>query len=767
MSKAIRWQVPFVSLKGDEYRVDIYDEGWIGAVTPLVAGANPFMTDEASDSDFFAPVRGQSGTMSLIDMDGSTLRALVPENNLSRPVILRRKQGAVWVREWQGFISCETYAVSYQSTPQSIDLQLLSVIQAMDSMHVDQESLVGMKSIREILSTVFDMVNDEMPDMIAYVCWPNTDSDILNKILNTSILYDQNEVANEDSTTYMATGMSAKKILEMICTFMGWTAREQDNTIYLQRLMDKTAVKRATLAVFEAGTTVNNTAQNTIVMSELEYRGADHQRSTTQGAKSVAVEANTSGKSFTFNLPSVPAGDMKISDKALMTPETSTNEMNAYVAQLRQSDIYSIITMHYFVGTQKSGQNGSVNLGINKAVYAPSISGQYPSIDSVIGMDWWKNERVMDLGTTPVTPLTEAYARSVDVMAGAFYAKMNLYEPDAGSGEEVYHEYQDGVLLSTFNMPYNPNAGIAPIFTQQTVVQHTFTKGYFNLNTAMTVFYCMTRTEAQSDLTYKTYGYSCYTREPKKDLGGLRMYMVLKVGNKYWTGSSWTTSYSAFLGNFGDGNNFYKNWDETFLVKETDGMLIPVADSDNLTGVVEFSILSAAFGGANEAYSSAIDKMPYGMFMSRMDIDYIYTSDDIRNNRKANNYYRVLGTKFSDEISVQTDLATDMHNVPSPHIIRTSEEETASSILYWTNVIRGGSVQSVQLPKRPESDLMDRLEKFYMKARTTIELIVERPATALPVTRITGYDGKTYAPLSESRDWGMDTSTIRMIEEPE
>ena len=57
MAKNIRWQIPFVSIQGVHYRVDIYDEqdgSWSG-ITELQAGEKPFVTNEDASEDFSIP----------------------------------------------------------------------------------------------------------------------------------------------------------------------------------------------------------------------------------------------------------------------------------------------------------------------------------------------------------------------------------------------------------------------------------------------------------------------------------------------------------------------------------------------------------------------------------------------------------------------------------------------------------------------------------------------------------------------------------------
>ena len=112
MAKTIRWQIPFVSLSGTQYRVDIYDEGTFTPVQ-LTAGPTPFVTDEDNSDDFFAPVRSQTGIIEVVTKlpNGGTLdiNDMLPANNIDHPVRLVSISGSTETIEWQGFMSCEAY----------------------------------------------------------------------------------------------------------------------------------------------------------------------------------------------------------------------------------------------------------------------------------------------------------------------------------------------------------------------------------------------------------------------------------------------------------------------------------------------------------------------------------------------------------------------------------------------------------------------------------------------------------------------------------
>ena len=76
MTRAKRWTIPFKSLNGTNCRIDIYDEGWSGAVTELstanantpgVAAADPFYYEENNDESLLEVIRYRTGYINLVE----------------------------------------------------------------------------------------------------------------------------------------------------------------------------------------------------------------------------------------------------------------------------------------------------------------------------------------------------------------------------------------------------------------------------------------------------------------------------------------------------------------------------------------------------------------------------------------------------------------------------------------------------------------------------------------------------------------------------
>jgi hypothetical protein len=147
--------------------------------------------------------------------------------------------------------------------------------------------------------------------------------------------------------------------------------------------------------------------------------------------------------------------------------------------------------------------------------------------------------------------------------------------------------------------------------------------------------------------------------------------------------------------------------------------------------------------------------------ISRLNMSYEAKEDPNLTDRGENHYFRLLGTNFRDEISIDTELASTLNNRPSPSLIMNSETEAMTELNYGTD----------QVPdmRRPEVDLLNRLADYYKAARHRLSLIVAHPTAApLPLLRLNGIspDNRKYLPLAEERDWQQETCTLTCFETP-
>ena len=736
MAKNIRWQIPFVSIQGIHYRVDIYDEGTFTPVQ-LTAGPTPFVTDEDASDDFFHPVRSQSGTLQVCTLkpDGTyiTLDELLPSNNIARPVKLWRilGGGAVGILEWQGFLSCEAYSQDYTGIPQILDLPLISVLEAMASVEVDQTKLSGLNTVGSTIQKLLEIFIDK--EGISYfsqyyIPTAARGRNIVGKYIDATVLFNQKEYNNENSVAYIIKGLSIKDCLERIAVYMGWCCREVSKSLYFFAANENIGYLR----YFKNGEFWLMDAMDTSIVSNdvaaLLWAGVDHRRTVQQGAKSVEVVAAIRKYELQIELPGFPAGDIS----------TYYNEMNNNV----ESEYWSKVWW-YMVASKNINAYGNLKLGfwaLDKSTFGYNCSNYGASnlIDVLAHMWQAGSESSAKQGL---------YGSICRFHAGAFFTR-EAFDDE----EKQTHDTSDGLhcVFFPYTLPNESGSDTPPNFDpaqvgyiaqMSSIVPFWANGGYLNLTTSYELIYYAW-----------SVGGAHVAHVGDNDDREWRIGMRLQFGENYWNGTTWQSAPCLFEARFTKGN-FKGNWDDSMLIKKTDGLLVPITSA--MSGVVILEIWPSSSRRGN-----VINNYVFEAQFKEMSVSYIAPIDDSLSDRGENNYFQLLGTNFRDEISIRTEIASKLYNNPSPSLIMNSETEAMTELNY-------GTTQAPDM-RRPEVDLLNRLAAYYGAARQRLSLIVAHPTAApLPLLKLNGInDGKVYLPLSESRDWQTDVCKLTCFECP-
>lgn len=740
MAKNIRWQIPFVSLQGIHYRVDIYDEGTFTPVE-LTAGPTPFVTNEDASDDFFHPIRTQTGTLQVCTLLPNTtdqyitLDDLLPANNIARAVRLINTDGNNAI-EWQGFLSCEAYSQDYTGIPQILDLPLISVLEAMASVQLDPSTTNGLKQVYlHIYDALHEIDIQSGMTNFTHVRYPMTDWRIFLQYIDATIFYETKEYNNEHSTTYIVSGLSCKDVLERLAKYMGWVVRENKTEVVFERINEELGMYQQTLSDFGTNFHPTGTPAALLTTKELatdvEWRGTGHQRSISQGAKSVEVVANLAKYELRVAIPGCPVGDLATVYGRLYTYSGNGDEL--YVLANKIENAYSNITVAYYSAMLRFSYNHFeqyVNATINEVLAHMSVGTNSTAKQEIIYGDALSMYRWY---------------------AGAFLTRY-CFEPTGGT---AYHQVQDALYCIFFphslNYSVNPSvptdfdpSNVGAIFSINSVANYRCNQGYIRLNAnAATIFQWPSSEYEGAELTHAEKNYEWFIA------------MELSIGSMWWNGSNWQNTQCTFKARF-TKSNFKKNWESTMPIAETDGLLIPV--NENLFGLVTLKIWPMASAtNYSESNTAALE-----MIFQSLDVTHILPNDYAQSNRDANHYYRLLGTNFRDEIGVDTDLATWMNNHLSPSLIYTGtgDGQIMTAMNYYT--------ESETESRRPEVDLLNRLAAYYGAARQRLELEVAHPTAApLPLLKLNGInDGKVYLPLSESRDWQTNVCKLTCFETP-
>ena len=739
MAKNIRWQIPFVSIGGTHYRIDIYDEGTFTPFT-LTGGTNPFTTSEDDSDDYFAPIRTQSGTIEVCTLmpDGNyiTLDDLLPANNIARPVWLINRDNSDAI-EWQGFLSCEAYDQDYTSIPQIIQLPVISVLEAMASVQLDPTRSSGLQLVSACLRAILQ----EIEIQSGMTCFTNlyysrTDYRIFRKYIDMTVMFEQKEYNNENSTTYIVSGLSAKDALTRLCTYMGWIAREKGSEIYLQRIGEEIGMYREAIADFPGIAEEESLTEAGIAATFAEkWRGTDHKRTVSQGAKSVEVVAKLEKYNLNISIPECPVGSLSTVYRQLW--KYAGNGDWLYLLANTNANAYSNMSVAYY-----SADYINVTIPHFTSYLTANIATLLTHI--AVGANSSAKARIQTTATTDVR-----------FYAGAFLCRYDWEKTGTAHVHETVNALYCVFFPNSLDYYNNPNyptdfdrSKVGPIFSINNVVNYRCNIGYLRLN-------------AQADTVFMW---------PSDDYTGMELLhssertfewfvgMELQFGAQWWNGISWQDTQTIFKARM-TKSGFKNNYDPQVMpdITETDGLLIPI--TNGMQGLVSLKIwpmASAASGSEN-------GRPILEMIFSQLSIDHVAHEDSSVSDRSENHYFRLLGTNFRDEISVNTDLASWLNNRQSPSILRNSPEagHAMTELNYGTD----------QVPdmRRPEVDLLNRLDTYYGAARQRLSLIVAHPTVApLPLLRLNGIspDNRKYLPLAESRDWREETCTLTCFETP-
>ena len=716
MSKQVRWQVPFVSRLGTAYRVDIYDEGYTGTPVQLTAGPTPFVTDEDASEDYFAPIRVQTGTLTVCthDEDGNvliTLDDILPANNIARPVLLVNVgTGAI---EWQGFLSCEAYDQDYTSIPQHLQLPVISVLEAMASVEVDPTKLSGLNTIvTTILQLLEIFINKAGVSYFSeyYVPTVARGRNILSKYIDATVLFEQKEYNNENSTTYIVSGLSLQDCLARIATYMGWCLREKSGTLYFMAANETVSYNRRYRIgmVDQQGNIsyswMNDFKETSVVardIASLLWAGVDHRRTVSQGAKSVEVVAKIEQNNFSLSIPAFPFGNVSNLEWGNFIKYNSNTFKYIYIQLNYNENAYNNNSYGYYSGTlERTGDSD----------YTSSYIGKSTQSDFVGRLSLFPRYHLKYIGANPV-------------ITGAILIRYAISDEQTSTPE----------LKEALYCPLLPgqNGRDIPIFKMWTLKRYAFFNGKFVIKADM-LFNALSRYNSLNQQIMSDVVDNSLVACPNE-----KMTLAIKVGNKYWNGTAWTATRSGFQ-----------------VTLKDNGINAEIAIGDYMSGDVTLEVWGGVTVGGN------VNTL-YEVIFNSLEVGFEFNQNYMDNEHSENHYFRLLGTNFRDEISISTEIASMLNNQPSPSLIMNSTTEAMTKLNY-------GSTQSPDM-RRPEVDLLNRLATYYGAARQRIELEVEHQTDApLPLLRLNGInDGKVYLPLAESRDWQSDVCKLTCFETPQ
>jgi hypothetical protein len=508
---------------------------------------------------------------------------------------------------------------------------------------------------------------------------------IASRYINTSLFYDVQEQNDENYSEAILKGISLKEVLTKLATFMGWCVREDKEDIYIQTAGADEGWVSGTVAEIMYDHQFA-TAQSALYdLADLEWRGTAHRISSRQGARNVEVVANMTPFDIQVGIPDgFPQGEYIVGGSGFKENDAEEGDQTATAYFSKEQNFSSLYDFQIWMEDEEQQEKpiwvheGDIN-------------------DLVRGSLFYPIEYVFNhyCGCTMISIKSED--EKID--------RNGLFVKAAGNGVYDSLTIRDQIYLLKMRSINHLNAY----------------NGNMILNVAAFTYFAKF---INSDLEYHDGFY-----EMKEDCS---IPLVIKWGEMYWNGSSWSNTYAVVY----------------FAMGETE---IPVTSYNY--GDVEVYIPPIAIKSTDSYIGGSSQYVLTGLSLTYQ------APEDVFEDRSANHYFEALKTAFRDEVSVECDFGSSLDNLPNPSLILNVNPDR-----YYEPLTRMIFFDGMQVEERPEKHLLSRLATYYRKPHTSLELVAAFPGV-LPMMRYRGLnDGKFYLPMAASRDWQQDTATLTMLQ---
>lgn len=239
MTRAKRWTIPFKSLNGTNCRIDIYDEGWSGAVTELstanantpgVAAADPFYYEENNDESLLEVIRYRTGYINLVETIYGGLADLYPETDTEHYVEFYYGD----TLDFTGYIQAQSFENQWGPAPRMVSLPIISPLGLLDGLNFAQKNPPGEISLGAALKEVIDGLNAVYTNVIYPYGGASGESFYsLNDKISTLILSPFNKEFNKFNGTdnNVFTTETYKFFIEGFCNLFGWIVHDTPDAL--------------------------------------------------------------------------------------------------------------------------------------------------------------------------------------------------------------------------------------------------------------------------------------------------------------------------------------------------------------------------------------------------------------------------------------------------------------------------------------------------------------------------------------------------------
>lgn len=724
---AVRWSIQFKTCEGLTALVNIYDSSYSGPAISLTPALQAFSLTR-SHADLHNPHVIESGTLRIIDNGDTSLNIedIHPQGVFDRPVSLYVNNQL----NWRGYISTEAFTMDFGPVPRVISFSLVGSIDVLDSVFITDnfQSLQPIASfLKECLTaTQFPwtkvIVSSQM--FVLYDGGVEGPFDLpeLRLSLSRYNFLDSNDVQNVYDVGWTPmVGTSYLDILTKICQYFNWSIMTEGSVLYLSApvisLLNASVNKEVSWSLLSSiasdpldATTVNvapTAPRPTVALESIGWRGINHRKSIRNGYRKIFVTTN-------------------INKNRIVLPQILFNGKQVATQDLRVEGIMGSVRT-VLIGKNKFLDPSKEHI----TLYA------YNWVDTAFFTTDWTAPTESNYVAKPRADIVESFTYTKDYYDTANppdnYKKYLRLCKRQYINYDTYHDLPSDRELATIR---------------------SLAGGFFPKGGAICIAANVRNNYVDAFDSPDHKGLSQWG----PFLNNLKV--SLKIGNKYFNGSEWTTSIAylniAVIG-VNSGNTGYPSYYEEGKIKDTnegkyegaEGFVVPI--NENLHGQVELTFYpweSNSIAGSTEVFA---------IFISDLQINY-YNNQIENNNERGVRIGALTGSAFNDELNMDLSLSSTPDGYP----------KDGNAYLFWRNSVIGtldmffyqGMMEEGY--SQPERWLLEKLIESYTKPSTQLMVEVTYSPTLLMWSLIS-YQGKSYIITGLEIDYDNDLAKLTLI----
>lgn len=274
---AIRWKVPFKSIGGTTYNVNIYDASFSGTATELTGAAHPFVTSDENSNEILKPVRISTGYINIVNT--GNLTDLFPTTPKARYVTLTSGNDTLW----QGYIRNEQFTQPWDREPYTLQIPVVSALGILEGCQLEKGDISDRARVAEYLRLAIVQTGCSYNNIV-FPADLGAQSGGPWDIIFRFGLQDRNwfQYKNQnliDPTESRYDGMSWLSVLTELMNAFGYTMYEKGKTIYIigrrRNYYLSIAVSALSTLAANGNPTESSVTSNTITIASQQIAGSN------------------------------------------------------------------------------------------------------------------------------------------------------------------------------------------------------------------------------------------------------------------------------------------------------------------------------------------------------------------------------------------------------------------------------------------------------------------------------------------------------------